>query len=68
MEACRNSYYMGIIQVTMQRNEEYKMTRMLVEKAKRILDGLEYEYFDTVKPCDENSYDDYYLYFSHPNF
>ena len=44
------------------------MTKTLVEKAKSILEGLEYGYFDTAKEWSKDNYDDYYLHFSHPDF
>lgn len=44
------------------------MTRTLVEKAKNILEGLEYGYFDLGKEWYPENYDDYYLYFSDPDF
>lgn len=44
------------------------MTKTLIEKAKSILEGLEYGYFDTAKEWSKDNYDDYYHYFSHPNF
>ncbi|QUG40415.1 hypothetical protein KD050_14080 [Psychrobacillus sp. INOP01] len=43
------------------------MTKTLVDKAKSILTGLEIG-FDTAKNWNEDNYDDYYQYFSHPDF
>ncbi len=44
------------------------MKKTIVEKAKRILDGLEYGYFDTAKDWSHDNYDDFYLYMSDPDF
>lgn len=44
------------------------MARTLIEKAKNILDGLEYGYFDTAKDWSNDNYDDYYRYLSDPDF
>ena len=44
------------------------MEKAIVEKAKRILDGIEIGFFDTAKRWDKDNYDDYYKYFTHPNF
>jgi len=43
------------------------MSRTAIDKAKGILIGLEIG-FDTCKRWSPESYDDYYLYFSHPNY
>ena len=44
------------------------MEKTLVEKAQNILDGIEIGFFDTAKRWDKDNYDDYYKYFTHPNF
>ena len=43
------------------------MKRTLVDKAKSILEGIEIGFFDTAKYWDEDNYDEYYRYFSHPD-
>ncbi|MFX3673012.1 MAG: hypothetical protein ACE3JQ_01010 [Paenisporosarcina sp.] len=43
------------------------MTKTIVDKAKSILVGLEIG-FDTAKKWSEENYDDYYLYFSNPDY
>ncbi|MGE7840386.1 hypothetical protein ACQKNX_06300 [Lysinibacillus sp. NPDC093712] len=44
------------------------MKATLVDKAKSILEGIEIGFFDTAKNWDEDNYDEYYQYFSHPDF
>ncbi|WP_186673743.1 hypothetical protein [Sporosarcina sp. BP05] len=44
------------------------MTKRLVDKAKSILEGIEIGFFDTAKNWDVDNYDEYYKYFSHPDF
>lgn len=44
------------------------MTKTLVDKAKSILEGIEIGFFDTAKNWDVDNYDEYYKYFSHPDF
>ncbi len=44
------------------------MKATLVDKAKKILEGIEIGFFDTAKNWDEDNYDEYYQYFSNPNF
>lgn len=44
------------------------MTKTLVDKAKSILEGIEFGFFDTAKKWDDDNYDEYYKYFSHPDY
>ncbi|MFJ7733994.1 hypothetical protein ACIQXF_19215 [Lysinibacillus sp. NPDC097231] len=44
------------------------MTKTLVDKAKSILEGIEIGFFDTAKNWNVDNYDEYYKYFSHPDF
>ena len=44
------------------------MTKTLLDKAKSILEGIEIGFFDTAKNWNVDNYDEYYKYFSHPDF
>lgn len=49
--------------------KEWKfLTKALIDKAKSILSGIEIGYFITSKKWTKNNYDDYYQYFSHPDY
>lgn len=50
------------------RKELKFLTKTLIDKAKSILSGIEIGNFITSKKWTKDNYDDYYQYFSHPDF